>query len=115
MIGINMGKILAKQLTKSIIENKYNGKPQVKQLEVSAGDNLYLIVSKVGKCTWKYSVRKNGQATWVVIGELDMFSLDEAVVKAKEYKKIANEGFNPNKIKQQQLNKQITISQLIEI
>jgi integrase len=100
-------------LTKTQID-KLVGKTHNKQLELSDGDNLYLFVTKNGKCRFKFRVRKNNQATWIVIGEYPYITLNEARDKASEHRKSLAKGEDINLAKRQQLSKQITVEQLVE-
>jgi hypothetical protein len=102
------------KLTKTEIDKLLN-KPQEKQLELTDGNNLYLIVTKAGKCKFKYRVRTANKASWVVIGHYPEISLLDARAKALELRGLVDKGVNPNQIKQQDKSKQISVTDLVNL
>ena len=99
------------KLTKTQIDNLL-GKPQTKQLEIPDGNNLYLFVSKVGSCRFKYRNRKQNKATWVSIGEYPDITLNEARKQALDIRAMISKGINPTELKKQEQAKLITVAQL---
>lgn len=49
--------------------HQFFGKPIDKQLEISLGSNLYLFVTKIGSCIFKYRSNFNGKLSWVTLGK----------------------------------------------
>jgi len=101
------------KLNKTQIDNLL-GKPQPQIKEIADGNNLYLIVTKIGSCKFKYRVRKGNKASWVVIGNYPDVTLNEARKKALEIRAQIAEGINPNEEKRREKHRQITISELFD-
>lgn len=90
------------------------GKPQSKQLELTDGNNLYLIVTKIGSCKFKYRHRTPEKATWLVIGDYPDISLNEARQIALKYRGMINKGMDPKIAEEKEKAKCITLNQLAE-
>lgn len=101
------------KLNKTQIDNLL-GKSQPQIKEIADGNNLYLIVTKAGSCKFKYRIRKNNKASWVVIGDYPDITLNEARRKALEIRAQMAEGINPNEEKKRKKARQIKVSELFE-
>ena len=77
------------KLNKSAIDKVLN-KPQAKKIEIADGlNNLYLIVTKIGSCKFKYRVRRDNQASWISIGDYPAMTLDQARIESSKLKTIS--------------------------
>ncbi len=99
------------KLNKTYID-KLLGKPQIKQLELADGNNLYLVITKAGKAKFKYRIRTQTKASWIAIGDYPDITLNEARKKTFEYRAMISQGINPNTTKLETKIKHITISDL---
>ncbi|AUR52994.1 Arm DNA-binding domain-containing protein [Aquella oligotrophica] len=90
------------------------GKRQPKIKEMADGNNLYLIVTKIGSCKFKYRIRNDNKASWVVIGDYPDITLNEARKKALEFRAQISEGVDPNEEKKREKDRQITVSDLFD-
>jgi hypothetical protein len=86
-------KISTENITQSTV-HQLLGKKQEKQLEIALGNNLYLFVTKIGSCIFKYRHNYNGKLSWMTLGQymgkvklnrILGLSLDEARIKAIEF------------------------------
>jgi integrase len=102
------------KLTKSYID-KLCGKPQEKQMQVLDGNNLYLFVTPVGSCKFKYRIFLNGKASWATIGDYPAISLDQARQEAIKIRNQIKTGINPVAEKQKQKNQQITLAEFAKL
>jgi integrase len=101
------------RLNKTEID-KLLGKPQSRKLELVDGNNLYLIVTKIGSCKFKYRIRTPDKASWVVIGDYPDVTLNEARHKALEIRAMISQGIDPNLAKLKEKSKNITLRELVE-
>lgn len=67
---------------------------QTKPGTYNDGSGLYLRVGEAGK-SWLYRFKLNGKANWMGIGSLNDYSLAEARDKARECRKLLDQGINP--------------------
>src|SRR6185437_13108092 len=104
---------MANKLNKSDID-KLVGKSQSRQIELVDGNNLYLIVTKIGSCKFKYRIRTQDKASWVVIGDYPDITLNEARKKALEIRAMLANGIDPNLVKRQDQARQITLNALFD-
>ncbi len=102
------------KLNKSLID-RLVGKTQDKQLELADGNNLYLMVTKIGSCKFKYRIRKNNKASWIALGDYPAMSLDDARQEALQFKTMVKTGIDPVLIKQQEKNKHMLFSQFVQL
>ena len=89
------------RLIKSNID-KYYRKPQSKLLELSDGDNLYLMVTKIGSCKFKYRIRNENKASWIALGDYPAMTLDEARQESLKIKSMFQHGIDPIATRQQE-------------
>lgn len=82
--------------------NKFLGKTQEKQLEIADGNNLYLVVTKVGSCKFKYRIRTRMSASWVILGDYPAMTLDDARTQALQIKSSLKNGADISSIKKPQ-------------
>src|SRR6185437_14131448 len=101
------------KLKKTQIDNLLN-KSQSKQLELADGNNLYLIVTKIGSCKFKYRVRTDNKATWLVIGNYPDVTLNEARQIALDYRAMIAKKIDPSIAKKQEQAKNISMEQLTD-
>lgn len=85
-------------------------KPKVKLYKLYDRDNLFLLVRPNGTKTWKYGFRLGGKQNTYHIGSYPEVTLAEAREEAVRARKLVNQGINPTKEKQNQLNQQQTAS-----
>ena len=102
------------KLTKSAIDKLLN-QPQEKQLQLPDGNNLYLFVTSIGSCKFKYRIFLNSKASWITIGDYPAISLDQARQEALKTRSMIKNGINPVAEKQKQKEKKITLAQFSEI
>ena len=88
------------------------GKPQKRQLEFADGNNLYLFVTKIGSCKFKYRIRNEHKATWLVIGKYPDITLNEARQKALDIRRMIANGIDPVIAKSIEQSKLITVATL---
>ena len=102
------------KLNKSAIDRLLN-KPQTQKIEIADGlNNLYLIVTKIGSCKFKYRVRRDNQASWISIGDYPAMTLDQARIESSKLKTMINNGVNPVIAKQKEKTKKITFAQFVD-
>jgi hypothetical protein len=58
--------------------DKYYKKPQDKQHQLSDGGNLYVLVTPIGSCKFKYRIHIGSKSSWIAIGDYPVISLDQA-------------------------------------
>lgn len=88
---------------------------QEKELQISDGDNLYVIVTKVGSCIFKYRVVIGGKKSWLTLGNYPVMTLSEARERAIEVKRQVVNGIDPFIAKQDAKNKKMTLSEFAEL
>jgi integrase len=103
-----MGKINKTEIDKLL------GKPQSKQKEITDGNNLYLIVTKIGSCKFKYRIRTNSKASWIALGDYPAMTLNEARQQALQIKSMINNGTDPLQHYQNTRIKKITLQELAQ-
>lgn len=102
------------KLKKSQLDKLYK-QPQEKDLQLSDGGNLYLIVTKIGSCIFKYRVIINTSKAWYTLGYYPTLSLPEAREKAMAVKKQILNGINPITAQQETKNKLITLKDFADL
>lgn len=107
-------------ITQSTV-HQFLGKEQEKQLELALGNNLYLFVTKIGSCIFKYRYNYNGKLSWMTLGQymgkdklnrILGLSLDEARIKAIEFNLKIRDGVNLKEEIEREKSKGITIIEL---
>ena len=109
-------------ITQSVID-RYLNQPQRKQLELSIGNNLYLFVTTIGSCIFKYRCNFRGRFTWINLGayagknksgKIMGLSLGEAKIKAITMNQLIKNGINPKEELLRDMRKGMTIAELAE-
>ena len=91
------------------------GKEQKAQLELSDGNNLYVVVTKVGSCKFKYRIRTNKTASWIALGDYPAMTLDDARRESLYLKSMVKNGIDPIAKRKHEKSKQITFKQLADM
>lgn len=104
-----LGKIKKTQL------DKYYQQPQTKKQQLSDGGNLYIIVTEIGSCIFKYRVRIGSKTSWLTLGHYPTISLDDARHKALEARKQIANGVDPIIAKQEVRNKKTTLTDFADV
>lgn len=102
------------RLNKTTLD-KLVGKEQKTQLELSDGNNLYVIITKIGSCKFKYRIRTNKTASWIALGDYPIMTLDDARREALQIRSMVKNGIDPIAKRQEEKSKQITFKQLADI
>lgn len=107
------------KLKKTDLDKKLN-KPQEKILQLSDGDNLYVIVTKIGSCIFKYRFIKHhadrkSLKSWITLGDYPTLSLQDAREKATAIKRQILDGIDPILAKKEAKSKQITVEDFAQI
>ncbi|MBP9742293.1 MAG: DUF4102 domain-containing protein [Burkholderiales bacterium] len=109
-------------ITQSTID-RYLDQPQTKQLEIAIGNNLYLFVTKIGSCIFKYRCNFKGRLTWINLGnylgrhksgQLLGLTLAEAKIKAITMNQYIKDGINPKVELTRDRRKGMIIAELVE-
>jgi integrase len=104
-----LGKIKKTQL------DGYYQCPQTKKLQLSDGGNLYVIVTEIGSCIFKYRVRIGDKISWLTLGDFPTLSLYDARQKALETRKQIAQGIDPTLAKNDIKNKKITLTEFANL
>lgn len=109
-------------ITQSVID-RYLNQSQPKQLELSLGNNLYLFVTKIGSCIFKYRCNFKGRLTWITLGsysgknkagKIIGLSLEDSKIKALTMNQLIKNGINPKEEFERDKIKAMTIAELAE-
>ena len=129
---VSIGNIIMAPVKQSTTQEKpnnqssihnYLGKAQLKQLEFSLGNNLYLYVTKIGSCIFKYRCNFKNKLTWITLGnycgkdkngKIIGLSLDDAKIKAITMNQQIKSGINPREEIERDKRKGMTIAELAE-
>jgi integrase len=103
------------KLTSTDINKGYYLKKRDKSVQIKLHiSNLYLWVSKAGKCTFMFKIYLRGKSTWIKLGNHPIMTVSDAVAKSHEMQNKRDSGINPNKEKQELQNKSILLSSFID-
>ncbi len=111
-----------KPTTQSGID-RYLNQPQAKQLEFSMGGNLYLYVTTIGSCIFKYRCNFKDRLTWITLGnyygkdksgKILGLRLDDARIMAITMNQQIKNGINPKEQLELDKKKGMTIGELAE-
>ena len=106
---------MAIKLTSSEIDKKYYNKKQLKNKQIKLNiPNLYLWVTKNGKCTFRFKLYMDGKFSWATLGKHPFMTVSDAVAKSYEMQSKRDAGVNPNQEKREFAQKNIKLSDLIE-
>ena len=109
-------------ITQSTID-RYLDQPREKQLELAVGNNLYLFVTKIGSCIFKYRCNFKNRLTWITLGkysgkkrsgQLLGLSLEEAKAQAISMNQMVKKGINPQTQTMLDKKKGMVIAELAE-
>lgn len=109
-------------ITQSTVD-RYLDQPREKQLEIAIGNNLYLFITKIGSCIFKYRCNFKNRLTWITLGkysgkkrsgQIIGLGLEEAKVKAISMNQLVKNGINPKTQTMLDKKKGMTIAELAE-
>lgn len=104
------------KLTSTDIDKKYYKRPHDKALQIKLHvPNLYLWVTKTGKCTFRYKIYLQGSFNWATLGHHPNLTVNAAVALAHEMKSKRDAGINPNEEKREKARKNIKLSEYINL
>ena len=102
-------------LTNTDIKTIYYQKTFDKPLQIKLHiPNLYLWVSKKGRCTFRFKYYRLGVFTWVTLGDHPTLAVSAAVEKATQMQQKRNAGTNPNVEKRELASKELLFSDFID-
>lgn len=102
------------KLTSTDIDKKYYRKQHNKAMQIKLHvPNLYLWVTKTGKCTFRYKIYLQGNFNWATLGHHPTLTVNAAVALAYEMKNKRDAGINPNEEKREKARKNIKLSEYI--
>ncbi len=105
---------MAIQLTSTDINKKYYLKKHEKAMQIKLHvPNLYLWVTKNGKCTFRFKIYMKTVFTWVTLGNHPVLTVSDAVAKAHEMQSKRDAGVNPNEEKRELANKNILLADFV--
>lgn len=107
------------KIKKTQLDKLYN-QPQDKILQLSDGDNLYVIVTKIGSCIFKYRIVKHrvdrkSLKSWLTLGDYPTLSLQDAREKAIAVKRQILDGIDPVLARQEAKSKQVTVKDFAQV
>lgn len=76
--------------------------------------NLYLWVTKTGKCTFRFKTYLQGKFTWVTLGKHPALTVSVAVTKCHEMQSKRDAGINPNQEKRDLASKNILFADFLK-
>ena len=76
--------------------------------------NLYLWVTKTGKCTFRFKLYIDGKFNWVTLGKHPTLSVSSAVAKCHEMQEKRDAGINPNQEKRELASKNILFADFLK-
>lgn len=105
---------MAIKLTSTDIDKQYYLKKHDRTMQLKLHiPNLYLWITKSGKCTFRYKTYLQGNFTWVTLGHHPALTVNAAVALAYEMKTKRDAGINPNEEKRDKASKNILLSEYI--
>lgn len=103
------------KLTVTDIKNLYYLKEHPKPLQIKLDTpNLYLWVTKKGRCTFRFKFYRKGVCTWSTIGHFPAFNINEATKSATILQSKRDVGINPNIEKKELEVKSITLAEFLD-
>jgi len=94
-----MTKNKTRKMTIRVIDSLPGPVPNAKtsniEYTVSQKKNLYLAVYKNGSRSWRFKMKFRGKRLFITIGPYPLWSLDDATVKFRTYKKMIADDIDP--------------------
>ena len=107
---------MAIKLTSTDIDKQYYLKKHDQAMQIKLHiPNLYLWVTKSGKCTFRFKTYLQGKFTWVTLGKHPHLNVNTAVAKAHEMQSKRDAGINPNQEKKELARKNLLLADFIDI